>query len=139
MQRHAARYATGNYYSMNPVCVTNMVNQLGWDLLEHRRAKHRIAMFYKIINNVANIPVHHQLKVHNSSTRGSVYNKFRQFNTKLICYKYSFLPATIVCGIPCRLKFVNYHHWNSLSMRYRKSLYHHLCIDDMRFLNITLC
>ena len=81
MQRHAARFTTGNYLAMNPGCVANMVTQLGWDLLEHRRAKRRITMFYKIINNLANIPVHHQLKVHDSSTRGSASHKFRQMNT----------------------------------------------------------
>ena len=92
VQHHAARLTTGNYHSLNPGCVTNMVTQLGWDLLEHRRAKHRITMFYKIIN----FPVHHQLKVHDSSTCCSASHKFRQFSTKLNCYKYSFLPATIV-------------------------------------------
>ena len=46
VQRHAARLTTGNYHPMNPGCATNMVTQLGWDLLEHRRAKHRITMFY---------------------------------------------------------------------------------------------
>ena len=102
VQHHAARFTTGNYYSMNPGCVTNMVTQLGWDLLEHRRAKHRmnpgcvsnmvtqlgwdllehrrakhrVTMFYKIINNLANIPVYHQLKVHDSSTGGTVSHKF---------------------------------------------------------------
>ena len=91
---HAARFTTGNYYSMNLGCVTNMVTQLGWDLLEHRRAKHRITMFYEIINKLANIPVHHQLKVHDSSTHGSASHKFTHLNTKLNCYKYSFLPAT---------------------------------------------
>ena len=94
-QRHAARITTENYHSMNPGCVTNMVTQPGWDLLEHRRAKHRIIMFYKIINNLANIPVNHQLKVHDSSTRGSASHKFIQLNAKLNYYKYSFLPATI--------------------------------------------
>ena len=29
--------------------VANMVTQLGWDLLEHRRAKHRITMLHKIL------------------------------------------------------------------------------------------
>ena len=29
-------------HRMNPGCVTNMVTQLGWDLLEHTRAKHRM-------------------------------------------------------------------------------------------------
>ena len=61
---------------MNPRCVTNMATQLGPYLLEHRRAKHRITMLYKIINNLVNIPVHHQLKVHDSSTRGSASHKF---------------------------------------------------------------
>ena len=96
VQRHTARFTAGNYYSMNPGCATYIFTQLCWDLLEHRRAKHRITMFYKIINNLAIIPVHHQLKVHDSSTRGSASHKFRQLNTKLNCYKYSFLPATIV-------------------------------------------
>ena len=121
MQHHAARYTTGNYYSMNPGCVTNMVTQLGWDQLEHRRAKHRmnpgcvtnmvthlgwdqlehrrakhrITMIYNIIKNLSNIPVHYQLKVHNSSKYGSASHKFRQLNSKLNCYKHSFLPATI--------------------------------------------
>ena len=138
MQRHAARFTTGNYYSMdpgcvanmvtqlgwdllehrranhrmnpvNPGCVTNMVTQLGWDLLEHRRVKHGITMLYIIINYLANIPVHHQLNVHDSSTRGSASNKFRQINTKLNCYKYSFLPATIVS-------------WNTLPLVVRQLL-----------------
>ena len=90
------RFTTEKYHSMNPGCATNMVTQLDWKLLKHRRGKHRITTFYKIINNPANIPVHHQLKVHNDSTHGSASHKFKQFRTKLNCYKYSFLPATIV-------------------------------------------
>ena len=35
VQRHAAPFTTGNYYSMNSGCVTNMVTHLGWNLLEH--------------------------------------------------------------------------------------------------------
>ena len=101
---HVARFTTGNYQSTNLGCVTNIVTKLGWNLLEHRRAKHRI------INNLANIPVHHQLKVHDSSTHGSASHKYRQLGRKLNCYKYTFLPATIV-----------------------SSLYHHLCIDDLGF------
>ena len=114
MQRHAARFTTGNYYSMNPECVTDMVIQLGWDPLEHRRAKLSIAMFCQIANNLVSIPVHHQLKVHCCSTRGSASHKFRQFITKFNCYRYSFLPATIaswntfpleVCRLPSLEQF----------------------------------
>ena len=106
VRRHAARFTAGNYFSMNPGCAKNMVTQLWWDLQEHRRAKHRITTFCKIINNLANIPVHHQLKEHDSSTRDSASNKFRQLNTKLNCYKYSFLPATIAS-------------WNTLPLEVR--------------------
>ena len=87
--------------------VTNMVTQLGWDLLEHRRAKHRITVFYKIINNLANICMQHQLKVHDSSAHGTASHRFRQLNTKLNCYEYSFLPATIVL-------------WNTLTFEVRQ-------------------
>ena len=96
MQQHAARLTTGNYYSFIPGCVTNMVTQLGWDLLQHRRAKHTMAVLDKIINNFANIPVHQHLKVHDRRTHGSVSHKFRQLNTKLNGHKFSFIPATIV-------------------------------------------
>ena len=58
VQRRAARFNTGNYHSMNPGLVSNMVTQLGWDVLEHRRAKRRLTMLYEIINNLVNIPVH---------------------------------------------------------------------------------
>ena len=100
VQHHAARSTTGNYDSMKQGCVTNMVTQLGWNLLEHRRANHRITMLYQIFNNLANIPVHHQhhhhhhqhhhhqLKVHDSSTRGSASRKSTQLSTKLNCYKH---------------------------------------------------
>ena len=87
VQCHVARFAAVNYYSMNPGCVANMVTLLGWDLLEHRRANHRITMFYQIINNLVSIPVHQQLKIRDSSTCGSASRAFRQLNTNLN-YKY---------------------------------------------------
>ena len=122
VQRHAAQFTSGNCHSMNPGCVTNMVTQLGCDLLEHRRAKHRmnpgcvtnmvtqlgcdllehrraihrITMFYEIINNLVYIPVHHGFKVHGSSVHRSAAHKIRQFSTKLNCNKSLFLPASVV-------------------------------------------
>ena len=53
VQRHSARFTTGNYHSMNPGRVTNMITQLSWGLLEHRSGIHRITMFYEIINNLS--------------------------------------------------------------------------------------
>ena len=96
VQRQAARFATGNFYSRDPGCVTNMLGDLGWEPLQHRRARNRIIMFYKIINNVVEVPVHHLLQVQNTRTRGSAANNIRQIYTRVDCYKYSFIPATII-------------------------------------------
>ena len=51
VQRQAARFATGNYYSRDPGCVTNMLNKLQWEPLQHRRAKSKVIMLYKIIHH----------------------------------------------------------------------------------------
>ena len=197
MQRHAARYTTGNYYSMNPGCVTNMVTQLGWDLLEHRRAKHRmnpvipgcvtnmvtqlgwdllehrrakhrmnpvipgcvtnmvtqlgydllehrsakhrITMSYEIINNLAIIPVHHQLKVYDSNTRGSASQKFRQLNKKLNCYKYSFLSATIASWYTLPLEVRQLPPLEQFQHALSQISVSSLVVDDMGFLSIIIC
>lgn len=49
-QRQASRFATDNYSSRDPESVTNMIQQLGWEPLEHRRAWNCVitCMFYKI-------------------------------------------------------------------------------------------
>lgn len=44
----ASRFATDNYSSRDPESVTNMIQQLGWEPLEHRRAWNCVIMFYKI-------------------------------------------------------------------------------------------
>ena len=96
VQRQAARFATGNYYSRDPGCVTSMLKHLEWEPLEHRRARNRAIMFYKIINNIVEVPIHHLLIYTSSRTRGSTANNIRQISTRVDAYKYSFLPATII-------------------------------------------
>ena len=48
VQRQAARFVHGNYSERIPGCVTRMVNSLGWETLESRRKKDRLATLYKI-------------------------------------------------------------------------------------------
>ena len=50
---------------------------------------------------------HNKITVHNTCTCGSASHKFRQLNTKLNCYKYSLLPATIAS-------------WNTLPLEVRQ-------------------
>ena len=59
VQRQAARFATGNYYSRDPWCMTSMLHQLEWEPLQHRRARNRVIMLYKITNYLVEVPVHH--------------------------------------------------------------------------------
>ena len=92
VQRQAARFAMGDFFSREPGCVTKMTQLLGWEPLEHRRARNRVIMFYKIINHIVEVPVHHLLSHHNTRTRGSVSNNIRQIRTRLDC----FIPATII-------------------------------------------
>ena len=40
VQRQAARFTTGNYYSRDPGCVTIMLNDLQWEPLQHRRGRY---------------------------------------------------------------------------------------------------
>ena len=39
VQRQTAQFATGNYFSMDPGCVTSMLQQLASEPLQHRRAR----------------------------------------------------------------------------------------------------
>ena len=71
VQRQAARFATGNYFSRDPGCVTSMLQQLVWEPLQHRRARNRAIMFYRIVNNIVEVPVHHLLIYNTSRTRCS--------------------------------------------------------------------
>ena len=79
----------------DPGCVTSMLDQLAWEPLQHRRARNKIIMFYKITNYLVEIPVHHLIQYTTSSTRGSSAKNIRQITTRIDIYKYSFLPTTI--------------------------------------------
>ena len=53
VQRRAARFVTNDYSSSTSV--TNLLSDLGWKPLSHRRNKLRLLMFYKIIQHLINI------------------------------------------------------------------------------------
>ena len=96
VQRQAARFVSGDYRSREPGCVSNMLDHLNWEPLQHRRARNRVVMLYKIINNIVEVPIQHLLQTQNTKTRGSSANNIRQIRTRLDIYKYSFVPATII-------------------------------------------
>ena len=48
VQRKAARFVNSAYADRTPGCVTKMVQDLGWESLEHRRYISRLMMLFKI-------------------------------------------------------------------------------------------
>ena len=55
VQRRAARFVKNKYKRTESV--TAMLNELGWHSLSKRREDARLIPFYKIINNLAKVPV----------------------------------------------------------------------------------
>ncbi|KAK3108183.1 hypothetical protein FSP39_002802 [Pinctada imbricata] len=78
-------------------------------------------MFYKIMNNLVEIPLHHYIHVSNTRTRSAVANNIRHISTRVDVYKYSFLPRTIIT-------------WNSIP----PDICNHPSIDSFRHALLTI-
>ena len=55
VQRQAAWFVHGNYSERNPGCVTRIVKDLGWETLESKRKKDRLATLYEIRHGAVNM------------------------------------------------------------------------------------
>ena len=55
VQHRAARFVHCNYMDRTPGCVTNMVQRLGWESLQHRRYINRITTLFKIQHGIIDI------------------------------------------------------------------------------------
>ena len=59
VQRRAARFVNRNYTEQTPGCVTNMIQSLGWESLQHRRYINRLNMLFKIQHGIIDmVPGH---------------------------------------------------------------------------------
>ena len=58
VQHRAARFVKNTPYrhSEQQTSITRVVEHLGWPLLAERRRKTRLHMFYKVINNLVEVP-----------------------------------------------------------------------------------
>ena len=100
VQNRAARFVYNNYSSKEPGYVTNMLDTLNWEPLSQRRAKNRVTMLYKIINNQVTINPNTYLNKSDTRTRGE--HKYKQIATSKNIYKYSFFPAPSEVGTTSR-------------------------------------
>ena len=111
VQWRGARFTTRRY--RNTSSVSEMLEHLNWETLESRLTKSSLTVFYKVVNNLVDIPASTYLTPGSSRTRSSHSLKFRQFQCSLNSFKYSFFPATVVT-------------WNSLPASVAEALTWHL-------------
>ena len=92
VQRRAARYARNRYKKTSSV--TDMLENLEWETIESRRTTIQLVMFFKIINDIVDIPSSNYLTPANSKTRSNHSKKIHQYPTRSDFFKYSFFPIT---------------------------------------------
>ena len=108
IQNEAARICSG---TTKLISLYNLSNEIGWESLENRRKKHKLKMFYKMVNNIS--PPYLSSLVPSSVSAHSRYNLRNTQNLQVpFCrtnsYFHSFLPSVI-------------RDWNSLSQEVKNS------------------
>ena len=104
VQKRAARFAKNNYKSTTSV--TQLKDELGWDPLEKRRQNIRLIQFYKSYNNLSPVTLEGLKRPVRTTRRSADGSNFIAIQARTDCYKYSFVPRTVV-------------DWNSLSSSVR--------------------
>ena len=93
IRRRPARFDNNDYKTRTPGCVTKMLDDLGWDSLQSRCQDNRLAMLYRIQNDLVDINRTQYLTGGDSRTHGA--HKFYQQRITHDVYNNSFFPRTI--------------------------------------------
>ena len=98
VQRNAARWVKNKPYNPNnPTSVSELLTDLKWPSLQHRRACADNILLYKVVNCLIAVPViYHPTPAAMRSTRHSHSMKFMTYHTRLDVYRYSFFPRTVI-------------------------------------------
>ena len=89
VQRRAARWTLSEYSTY--ASVTQILQSLGWRSLEQRRSDSQLCLFYIVAIDMSSYVVHPLRTLRNPHTLG-----FRQIQTTVDYYKYSFYPRSIL-------------------------------------------
>ena len=89
VQRRYARYVCNDYGRTSSV--TSMLKNIGWEQLEERRAKSRVTMLYRIVNDLVDIPATDYL-LQAPTTRKNSDATFRVPYARTLAYQRSFFP-----------------------------------------------
>ena len=92
VQKNAARFVTGNY--LWSTSSSGLVSSLGWCTLEQRRLLNMALLFFKFHNNLVGSQIPPEFAANQRCNRrhGLTY---RQVQTNLLCYSFSFFPRAI--------------------------------------------
>ena len=94
VKRRAARFVCNNY--RQTASVSSMLNELSWPLLEQRRAKARLGLFYRIIHKSVDIDAVTLMTRSTRPARKANEVQYTKHMTSKDCYKFSFIPRTII-------------------------------------------
>ena len=92
INRRAARFVLNDYDRQHSA--SDLLQELEWPTLEHRRTNQRLTMFYKVVQGLLAVPSS-SLTPADNRTRAKHAFKFRNITTATTQYKHSFFPRTI--------------------------------------------
>ena len=92
IQRRTASFVLNRYHNISSV--TEMLEELEWELLEHRRGRARLNMFYKIQHALIAIPIPDCVQAPKRQRPGYI-NQFQLPHCNTESYKQSFFPRTL--------------------------------------------
>ena len=94
VQRRAARFVCNCY--RQTASVSSMLSELSWPLLEQRRAEARLGLFHRIVHKSVDIDAATLMTRSTRPTRKANEVQYTRHMTSKDCYKFSFIPRTII-------------------------------------------
>ena len=94
VQRRAARFVCNSY--RQTASVSSMLSELSWPLLEQRRAEARLGLFHRIVHKSVDIDAATLMTRSTRPTRKANEVQYTRHMTSKDCYKFSFIPRTII-------------------------------------------
>ena len=94
VQRRAARFVCNSY--RQTASVSFMLSELSWPLLEQRRAEAKLGLFHRIVHKSVDIDAATLITRFTRPTRKANQVQYTRHMTSKDCYKFSFIPRTII-------------------------------------------
>ena len=82
--------------SRQTASVSSMLSELSWPLLEQRRAEARLGLFHRIVHKSVDIDAATLMTRSTRPTRKANEVQFTRHMTSKDCYKFPFIPRTII-------------------------------------------